>query len=324
LYQTNYSNNFPVAITGTIIAGNMAGSQNANLQLDPQSAWTVNYDLIGSTTGSGITAFTGIGNLLNVNPALGLLADHGGPTKTHALLPGSPALDAGDPMTDDAVPFDQRGMPYGRVADGDSTPGARIDIGAYEAQGVPEAMPGDYNRNGVADAADYTVWRNALGATGLVPLTGADGDGDGKVSQIDYRVWKSHFGQVFPLPGAGSGASYTTALTVEPAAAREAGPMAPATQLGRSGRWHSLNAALEARVQSHDSGIRPHRQVRRLLEATHGSKHLLLLAIDRVERSARSSVPTTLDRESYDADVDDHDDQAHVDNPLAGALAAWQ
>jgi len=60
-----------------------------------------------------------------IDPRLGPLADNGGPTQTHALLPGSPALDAGDDML---TGLDQRGRP--RLS------GAHVDIGAYEF-GVP-------------------------------------------------------------------------------------------------------------------------------------------------------------------------------------------
>jgi hypothetical protein len=68
-------------------------------------------------------------DLLNVDPLLGPLQDNGGPTFTHALLPGSPAINAGD--NTDAPEFDQRGLP--RVT------GPRIDIGAYEVQPGPVA-----------------------------------------------------------------------------------------------------------------------------------------------------------------------------------------
>jgi hypothetical protein len=56
-------------------------------------------------------------------------------------------------------------------------------------------LPGDYNLDGRVDAADYSVWRDALGATGLVPYNGADGDGDGTIDQDDYAVWKANFGR---------------------------------------------------------------------------------------------------------------------------------
>jgi hypothetical protein len=61
---------------------------------------------------------------LNVNPQLGLLQNNGGPTFTHALLTGSPAIDAGGST---ALTTDQRGAGYLRVL------GPAADIGAFEA-----------------------------------------------------------------------------------------------------------------------------------------------------------------------------------------------
>jgi len=60
---------------------------------------------------------------------------------------------------------------------------------------------GDYNGNGVVDAADYTIWHDTLGS--LVDLR-ADGDGDLDVDQDDYIFWKDRFGNVV---GTGSGAA---------------------------------------------------------------------------------------------------------------------
>ena len=75
-----------------------------------------------------------------IDPLLGPLADNGGPTFTHALLPGSPAIDAGDPLAvagSDGVPqFDQRGVPYSRVV------GGRIDMGAFEWRARVKSMIG--------------------------------------------------------------------------------------------------------------------------------------------------------------------------------------
>lgn len=51
---------------------------------------------------------------------------------------------------------------------------------------------GDYNANGIVDAADYTVWRNSLSVTGAG--LAADGNGDGMVTQLDYDIWKANFG----------------------------------------------------------------------------------------------------------------------------------
>lgn len=60
------------------------------------------------------------------DPLLEPLADNGGPTRTHALAAGSPAIDAGNNYFDDT--FDQRGDGFARVANG------RADIGAFEVQ----------------------------------------------------------------------------------------------------------------------------------------------------------------------------------------------
>jgi T5SS/PEP-CTERM-associated repeat protein len=67
---------------------------------------------------------------------------------------------------------------------------------------------GDYNHNGIVDAADYTVWRDSLGqsGTGLA----ADGNASGTIDAGDYNVWKSNFGN---RAGSGSGA---TAAVPEP------------------------------------------------------------------------------------------------------------
>jgi probable HAF family extracellular repeat protein len=62
----------------------------------------------------------------------------------------------------------------------------------FLATPIPE-VAGDYNRNGVVDAADYTVWRDTLGRS-VARYTGADGNGDGYVDNWDYGAWKDNFG----------------------------------------------------------------------------------------------------------------------------------
>ncbi|WP_425400141.1 PQQ-dependent sugar dehydrogenase [Aeoliella sp.] len=68
----------------------------------------------------------------------------------------------------------------------------------------------DFNGDGVVNLADYTVWRNTLGATGIGQA--ADGNGDGIVDETDYRIWKDHGGQTIALQ------STTTASQVVPEA----------------------------------------------------------------------------------------------------------
>jgi hypothetical protein len=66
---------------------------------------------------------------------------------------------------------------------------------------VGPVLPGDYNGDGVVDAADYTVWRDAMasGATSLVN----EGDSPGVIDEADYLVWKAHIGETAPS-GAGA------------------------------------------------------------------------------------------------------------------------
>lgn len=58
---------------------------------------------------------------------------------------------------------------------------------------TPSALENaDFNGDGIVDAADYTVWRNNLGANGVDAA--GDANNDGAVDSLDYLVWKSQFG----------------------------------------------------------------------------------------------------------------------------------
>jgi hypothetical protein len=89
---------------------------------DVDNSLYVSYTLIEKTS----HFIFGPNNLLGVDPLLGPLANNGGPTLTHAPLPGSPVIDAGDPAIPDPPATDQRG--FARIY------GPAIDLGAVEAQ----------------------------------------------------------------------------------------------------------------------------------------------------------------------------------------------
>ncbi len=89
------------------------------------------YNLIGNTTGCGIVGDTN-GDIRNQNAMLAPLLDNGGPTPTHALQPGSPAIDAANALPPGSggrscPATDQRGVARPQPA------GGRCDMGAFEA-----------------------------------------------------------------------------------------------------------------------------------------------------------------------------------------------
>ncbi len=112
-----------VNIENTIVANNIGG-KNCVVHKDSGGQGTLGMtsnNLIGD--GSCGADFSG-------NPMLGPLADNGGDTRTHALLPGSPAIDA-IPAISCTLPTDQRWMPRPVVQTSPDTP---CDIGAFEVQ----------------------------------------------------------------------------------------------------------------------------------------------------------------------------------------------
>jgi len=90
----------------------------------------------------------------------------------------------------------------------------------FTLQVVEQGLPGDYNGNGMVDAADYTVWRDTLGQTGeglAADGTGPLGVPDGTVDSLDYDFWKSHFGSTLGGDLNNSIAASTDASIPEPA-----------------------------------------------------------------------------------------------------------
>jgi arabinan endo-1,5-alpha-L-arabinosidase len=84
-----------------------------------------------------------------------------------------------------------------------------IDEFSYTFDGWPilasDLPPGDYNRDGKVDAADYTVWRNSLGSTSDLLANGDDeGSSHGIVDEADYEIWRNNFGTLYTdFTGAG-------------------------------------------------------------------------------------------------------------------------
>jgi hypothetical protein len=145
-----YCGGAPVTITNSTISGNSCGTQfghgggiyagggsleientilkagSSGANLYGNSIISHGYNL-SSDDGSGF--LTATGDQINTDPILGPLQNNGGPTFTQALLPGSPAIDTGDPDFTPPPFYDQRGPGFDRVHNG------RIDIGSFELVG---------------------------------------------------------------------------------------------------------------------------------------------------------------------------------------------
>jgi hypothetical protein len=110
-------------LANTIIADNLT----EGCFLAPFGAGAVAINSAGSNLFTDGTCFPVAGDLVGVSSGLDVLADNGGPTQTHALLPGSPALDAADSAVCPAT--DQRGVARPQ--------GPGCDIGSFELEGAP-------------------------------------------------------------------------------------------------------------------------------------------------------------------------------------------
>jgi predicted outer membrane repeat protein len=116
-----------VRLLNTIIANNGARWTSNSVQDAGGSLLSDGFNLVGDTNGA--TGFLS-NDLVNAWPSLGPLQFNGGPTLTHALMPGSSAIDAGTAVG--APLTDQRGFP--RPA------GRGYDIGAYEYRSAYETI----------------------------------------------------------------------------------------------------------------------------------------------------------------------------------------
>lgn len=123
------NNGGTTTLKNTIVANSTAGGNCSGTITDG------GYNL--SSDNTCVSATT---SLANTNPQLGSLVDNGGPTKTHALLEGSPAIDQGNSF---GATTDQRGLPRpSNFFDiPNATGGDGSDIGAFELQAPPDTTP---------------------------------------------------------------------------------------------------------------------------------------------------------------------------------------
>ncbi|MCX6925361.1 MAG: CSLREA domain-containing protein, partial [Verrucomicrobia bacterium] len=161
-------------IFNSIVAGNEVGTSSIDIVVEPIGSILISHDfnLIGKIWGGARTGVT-THNIYGKDPLLGPLADNGGPTLTHALLPGSPAIDHG---SSGGLTTDQRGLPrpFNFPAYYDADDGS--DIGAYELQERAQSGPvftvnsNDDVDDGVPGIAHCSL-REAINAANAIPGT---------------------------------------------------------------------------------------------------------------------------------------------------------
>jgi CSLREA domain-containing protein len=124
-----------VQISNSVLAGNTASPEAS-----PDCGGVITsggYNLIEKAAGCEL-AGPGTGDVVGKLAKLSALADNDGPTRTHALEPGSPAIDAGNPAPPTGkdgtcAPADQRGVKRPQAGGGKQA----CDIGAYELSPKP-------------------------------------------------------------------------------------------------------------------------------------------------------------------------------------------
>jgi len=157
IYNENTSN---TSLTNVIVADSVSGGDcvNEGAILDAASANNLIED---ETHACGLTNGTN-GNIIGSDPNLAPLANYGGWTETQALLPGSPAIDAGSDS--DCPSTDQRGVtrPFG----------AHCDTGAYELNSGRKTFRSQAKYDGwVLESGEFTKMggtKNNLGKALLV------------------------------------------------------------------------------------------------------------------------------------------------------------
>jgi hypothetical protein len=191
-----YNASSTLTMNNTIIAGNSSTQNDANIH--------------GSWSGSN--------NLLSGDPKLAPLGDYGGPTQTMALLPGSPALDAGDnSLIPAGLTTDQRG--FARVS------GAAVDIGADEVQQpilspatLPDGTYGTaYSQTLTAAEAGYQGAFTFTVTAGALP-TGLSLDGTAGTLSGTPTVTGAYTFTVTATDSAGFTGSQSYTLTIDKAA----------------------------------------------------------------------------------------------------------
>jgi CSLREA domain-containing protein len=201
-----------INLKNTIVAGNFdvgVGGTTTPSDCSDGTLVSQGFNLVGEGTGctgatDGVNGDQVGTSTSPIDPQLGALVDNGGSTLTHALLPGGPAIDAGDPAgcTDHAglpLVLDQRGEL--RTVDGDGDGGARCDGGAFElGGGVGLSFVIRPNRGGDEGLHSILFYGAGFADGTAVKLT-RSGEPDILPEEVEVRATGDVLAAVFDLTG---------------------------------------------------------------------------------------------------------------------------
>lgn len=155
-----------IVLTSAIVTSNEHTTGNYS---DLFSGGSINATVSAVGTAKYVSGFnpdTATQALLGQNLKLGALANNGGPTLTHSLLPGSPCIDAGD--NPNGLTTDQRGTGFARVV------GSQADIGAVEVQVAPTTVKSTVMNDGAPQRSRVTALTVTFDQTVSLPVNPAD------------------------------------------------------------------------------------------------------------------------------------------------------
>ena len=208
-----------VILRNTIVAGNFdcAPSTTPN-DISGTVDSASSFNLIGAGGSGGLV--NGVNNNQTgiADARLAALANYAGPIQTHALLPGSPALDAGSNALAASLTTDQRGAGFNRVV------GGSVDLGAFESRGFTVSAT-----SGTPQSATIL---NGFGSPLLATVSSAFGE-------------PVNGGQVtFAAPSSGASATFTSGVTTIGASINASGQASvSATANGNAGGPYNVSVA---------------------------------------------------------------------------------
>ena len=158
-----FTNLGTLTLTNSTVSGNTSGS-GGGVAASSGTVTARNTIIAGNAGGDTSGTVTNVSSLIGGTVLLAPLGDYGGPTRTQPPLPGSPAIDAGDPTICAPLTTDQRGLSRPFPA------GGQCDIGAVESRGFAFSSPTGGGQNTLVGTAFTSPLRVTV--TGNTVATG--------------------------------------------------------------------------------------------------------------------------------------------------------